>query len=400
MAWNEPGGSGGKDPWGGRNNEQGPPDLDEIVRKLQNKLNGLFGGGRGGRGSDDNGQGGGGSAISPGMGAGGFGAILIVALLVWALSGIYIIDEGNRGVVTTFGKYTDTTMPGPHWHARFIQNVDKVNVSGVRSIELGLRLEESLMLTQDENIVDVKFAVQYQVGNPANYLFNARNPDETMRQVMESAVREIVGQSEMDFIITAGRSEVVNRAQALMQSTLDHYGTGLVISQLTMQNAQAPRQVQGAFADAVKAREDEIRLRNEAEAYANDLLPRARGRAARFIEEASGYREQVIAEAEGETARFLSVLGEYRKAPEVTRKRLYLDAMESVLYNSSKIIVDTEGGNNLLYLPLDKLMQRDSSASATSGISSSRSNLGATPEGSRQTPAPIRDDRRVIREIR
>jgi membrane protease subunit HflK len=399
MAWNEPGGSGGKDPWGGRKNEQGPPDLDEVMRKLQNKLNGLFGGGSSGGG---NGQSGGdGSVVSGGgMGAGSFVGILLIVLVVWGLSGIYIIDEGNRGVVTTFGKYTDTTMPGPHWHARFIQGVDKVNVSGVRSIELGHRLEESLMLTQDENIVDVKFAVQYQVGNAPDYLYNARNPDETMRQVMESAVREIIGQSEMDFIITGGRSEVVNRAQALMQQTLDNYKTGLVITQLTMQNAQAPRQVQGAFADAVKAREDEIRLRNEAEAYANDLIPRARGGAARFIEEANAYREQVIAEAEGESARFLSILTEYRKNPKVMRTRLYIDTMESVLHNSSKVIVDTEGGNNLLYLPLDKLMQRDSTASGSSGVSSSRSNVGASTDISRQNPAPVRDDRRVVREIR
>ena len=398
MAWNEPGNSGGKDPWGGgRKNEQGPPDIDEVMRKLQNKLNGLFGG-KGNQGGDDN-IGGGGRVSSGGMGAGSFGGILVIALLIWALSGIYIIDEGTRGVVTTFGAYSDTTMPGPHWHARFIQDVEKVNVSGVRSIELGLRPEESLMLTQDENIVDVKFAVQYQVGNARDYLFNTRNPDETMRQVMESAVREIVGKSEMDFIITGGRSEVVIRAQELMQGTLDNYRTGLVISQLTMQNAQAPRQVQGAFADAVKAREDEIRLRNEAEAYANDLIPRARGGAARIIEESNAYREQVIAEAEGETARFVSILTEYHKAPEVTRKRLYIDAMESVLSQSSKVIVNTEGNNNLLYLPLDKLMQRDHASTGTVGSSSSRGNPSST-ETSRQIPAPIRDDRRAIREIR
>ena len=398
MAWNEPGGSGGKDPWGGRNSEQGPPDLDEVMRKLQNKLNGLFGGkgSGGGNGGSRGGDGGAGVVGGGGMGTGGFAGILVVALIIWALSGIYIIDEGNRGVVTTFGKFTDITMPGPHWHARFIQDVERVNVSGVRSIELGLRLEESLMLTQDENIVDVKFAVQYQVGNAADYLFNVRTPDETIRQVMESAVREVIGKSEMDFIITAGRSEIVLRAQELMQHTLDSYETGLVISQLTMQNAQAPRQVQGAFADAVKAREDEIRLRNEAEAYANDLLPRARGGAARLIEEASAYREQVIAEAEGESGRFLSVLAEYRNAPEVMRTRLYIDAMESVLGNSSKVIVDTDGSNNLLYLPLDKLMQRDAPRSGAANSPAATSSR----ESSRQNPAPVRDDRRVIREVR
>ncbi len=361
MAWNEPGGSGGKDPWGGRKDEQGPPDLDEVVRKLQNKLGGLFGGGSG---SSDAPRGG-------GMGAGGIGLILGIAILVWALSGIYIVDQGTRAVVTQFGAYKETTGPGPHWHPRFIQRVRKVNIENVRSIELGVRTEESLMLTQDENIVDVKFAVQYQVGDARNYLFNVVNPDETLRQAMESAVREIVGKSEMDFVLTGGRAEVVNRAQALMQEILDSYQTGLIIAQLTMQNAQAPQQVQGAFADAVKAREDEQRKKNEAEAYANDILPKARGSAARLIEEANAYKEQVIAEAEGESSRFLSVLEEYRKAPQVTRRRLYIDAIESVLSNSSKVVVDTEGSNNLLYLPLDKLMERTRGNAAAASASSS-----------------------------
>ncbi|HEY9148395.1 MAG TPA: FtsH protease activity modulator HflK [Gammaproteobacteria bacterium] len=392
MAWNEPGGSGGKDPWGGRNDEQGPPDLDEVVRKLQNKFNGMFGGG-----------GGGDRPAGRGMGSGDIGLIVVIALLVWALSGIYIVDEGTRGVVTQFGAYTKTTDPGPHWHPRFIQRVRKVNVSNVRSVELGVRTEESLMLTQDENIVDVKFAVQYQVRDARDYLFNVISPDETLRQAMESAVREVIGQSEMDFVLTGGRAEVVNRAQALMQGILDSYKAGLVVNQLTMQNAQAPQQVQDAFADAVKAREDEQRLKNEAEAYANDILPKARGRAARLLEEASAYREQVIAEAEGETNRFLSILNEYRKAPEVTRKRLYLDTLESVLHKSSKVMVDTEGGNNLLYLPLDKLMQRSGAA----GDVMSKNYEAQRPGDSNRTgtlPSKsqndlLREDRR-IREVR
>jgi len=392
MAWNEPGGSGGKDPWGGRNDEQGPPDLDEVVRKLQNKLGGLFGG-RGGDGS--------GSAPSAGgMGAGGVGLVLGIAFLVWLFSGIYIIDEGKRGVVLQFGAYKDTTMPGPHWYPRFIQSIEKVDVSGVRSIELGMRADESLMLTQDENIVDVKFAVQYQVRDAQNYLFNVRDPDLTMRDAMESAVREIIGKREMDFIITGGRGEVVNIAQQLTQEILDQYQTGLVISQLTMQDAQAPQQVQAAFADAVKAREDEQRLKNEAEAYSNDVLPKARGRAARLIEEANAYKEQVIAEAEGETSRFLSVLEQYRKAPDVTRKRLYLDAIESVLHRSSKVVVDTKGSNNLLYLPLDKLMERSSSSAASIGAPGSRSYEAERPELNTQLQPPtLRDDRRT-REVR
>ncbi|MGM0592903.1 MAG: FtsH protease activity modulator HflK [Pseudomonadota bacterium] len=395
MAWNEPGGSGGKDPWGGRNDEQGPPDLDEVVRKLQSKFGGLFGGG-----------GGGGRPSGGSVGAGGIGLVVVIALIVWALSGIYIVDEGTRGVVTQFGAYTKTTRPGPHWYPRFIQRVRKVNVENVRSIELGGRKEESLMLTQDENIVDVKFAVQYQVRDARDYLFNITGPDETLRQAMESAVREIVGKSEMDFVLTGGRAEVVNRAQQLMQNILDSYKTGLVVNQLTMQDAQAPEEVQGAFADAVKAREDEQRLKNEAEAYANDILPKARGRAARLLEEASGYREQVIAEAEGETSRFISILNEYSKAPAVTRKRLYLDTLESVLHKSSKVVVDTDGGNNLLYLPLDKLMQR--SGAGQLGTVPSKSYEAQRPGDSERTGVSssstsqnsrLRDDRR-IREVR
>jgi len=393
MAWNEPGGSGGKDPWGGRNDDQGPPDLDEVVRNLQKKFGGIFGGG--GRS--------GASAGGGGMGASGLGLILLVAFLVWFFSGIYIIEEGKRGVVLQFGAYKETTMPGPHWYPRFIQSVEKVDVSGVRSIELGVRGDESLMLTQDENIVDVKFAVQYQVKSPQDYLFNVRDPDLTMREATESAVREIIGKSEMDFVITGGRGEVVSRAQQLIQQILDSYQTGLEVSQLTMQDAQAPQQVQGAFADAVKAREDEQRLKNEAEAYSNDILPKARGRAARLIEEANAYKEQVIAEAEGETSRFLSILAEYQKSPTVTRERLYLDTLESVLHKSSKVVVDTKGNNNLLYLPLDKLMQRDPNA-APVGAPPSKNYEAERPELNNQTSSSTqsrnpRDDRRS-REVR
>ncbi len=391
MAWNEPGGSGGKDPWGGRKDEQGPPDLDEVVKKLQNKLNGLFGGGSGsGGGSKSSDKGG-------GMGAGGFGIIAILLVIVWGLSGLYTIHEGTRGVVMQFGAYKDTTMPGLHWYPRFIQSVERVNVDNVRSIELGVRGDESLMLTQDENIVDIKFAVQYQVKDARDYLFNVRDPDETLRQAMETSVREIVGKSEMDFVLTGGRAEVVARAQELMQSILDQYQAGLVITSLNMQNAQAPQQVQGAFADAVKAREDEVRFKNEAEAYANDVLPKARGQAARLLEEANAYKEQVIAEAEGETARFLSVLKEYKQAPSVTRKRLYIDTMESVLSQSSKVVVDTKGNNNLLYLPLDKLMQRE--PGATPRLSKPGSSYQQPQAPQREEAPRLRDDNRT-REVR
>lgn len=384
MAWNEPGNSGGKDPWGGRNNEQGPPDLDEVVRKLQDKFGGLFGQGRG--------KGGGGAAS-----AGSAGMVLLLALALWALSGIYIVDEGQRGVVLQFGSYKETTMPGLNWYPRFIQTVETVDISSVRSMELGRRADEALMLTQDENIIDVKFTVQYQVKDARDYLFNVRDPDQTLREATESAIREIIGQSEMDFVITSGRSDVVQRIRVLVQDILDRYRAGLVVVTLNMQDAQAPEQVQGAFADAVKAREDEQRLKNEAEAYANDVLPRARGAAARLIEEANAYRDQVIAAAEGETARFLSVLAQYEKAPAVTRKRLYLEAMESVLSQSSKVLVDTKGGNNLLYLPLDKLMQRDLPLGSMGAADSSA--LPQTQSQQQRTDARLRDAVRQ-REVR
>lgn len=351
MAWNEPGGSGNKDPWGSRSPEQGPPDLDEVVRRFQRKLGGLFGGGS--------------SSGGTGNSFGGFGLIIGALVLLWALSGLYIIDEGKRGVVLQFGAYKETTGAGLHWYPRFIQSMQKVDIEQVRSIDLGANTpEESSMLTQDENIIDIKFTVQYQVSNPRDYLFNVRNPEETLQQAMESAIREVVGKSDMDFIITGGRSEVVARAQKLMQELLDKYRTGLTVTSLNMQDAQAPQQVQGAFLDAIKAREDEQRLKNEAEAYSNDILPKARGQAARIEEEANAYREQVILQAKGETERFLKVYAEYQKAPSVMRSRLYIDAMESVLSKSSKVVVDTKGNNNLLYLPLDKMVGRAPSVSA------------------------------------
>jgi membrane protease subunit HflK len=350
MAWNEPGGS--KDPWSGRGGEQGPPDLDELMRKLQERFGGLFGRRRG--------------TAPGGFNLSGAAFIVGVVFLVWALSGIYIVNEGKRGVVLQFGAYHATTGPGPHWYPRLIQSVEVIDVDAVRSVELGYRGDEGLMLTQDENLVDIKFAVQYRIKDARDYLFNVRDPDETLRAVTETAIREVVGKSEMDFVITGGRSEIVARAQQLLQETLDRYKSGLHITSLNMQNAQAPEQVQGAFADAVKAREDEQRLINEAEAYANDVLPRARGAAARIIEEANAYKEQVIAEAEGETSRFLNVLVEYQKAPNVTRQRLYLDSLESVLKRSSKVLVDTKSGNNLIYLPLDKIVQGAQSATPSS----------------------------------
>ncbi len=348
MAWNEPGGSGNKDPWGnnGRNNQDGPPDLDEVFKKLNDKVTSLFGG-KGGRGGSN-------GAASAG-GSKGIGVIAVILLVLWALSGIYIVDEGREGVVLRLGAFDRITEPGPHWYPRFIEKVEIVDVERVRSINIGATTHESLMLTHDENIVDIQFAVQYKVSNARDYVFNVRNPDTTLRQVTETAMRETVGKNNMDFVIKDGRVEVATTTKALMQEILDSYKTGLVVTNLNMQNAQPPEQVQHAFNDAIKAREDKERLVNEAEAYANDVLPRARGKAARMGQEAAAYRDQIIARANGETQRFLKLLAEYKKAPTVTRERLYLETMEFVLGNSKKVMLDMKKGNNIMYLPLDRL---------------------------------------------
>jgi membrane protease subunit HflK len=363
MAWNEPGDSGKKDPWGGGGNKQGPPDLDEVVKNLQKKFGSIFGGGTGGgQGSSSGGSG--------KLGSIGVILILFVAIAVWAASGIYIIDEGTRGVIRTFGEYSATSLPGPHWYPRFVQNVAVVDVEKIRDATIGYRAgtgnrqaissvsRESLMLTHDENIVDIHMAVQYKVKSASDFVFNVKDPEITLRQATESAVREIIGKSNMDFVLTKGRAEISSQTKTLIQKILDKYGTGLEITSVNMQYAQPPEQVKPAFDDAVKAREDNERLKNEAQAYANDILPRASGKAARLIQEARAYKDKVIAEATGEVSRFLKVLAEYKKAPVVTRKRLYIEAVESVLSNTSKILVDLKGGNNLLYLPLDRMVGR------------------------------------------
>ncbi|MEE8428217.1 MAG: FtsH protease activity modulator HflK [Gammaproteobacteria bacterium] len=379
MAWNEPGGggNGGKNPWGGGGN-QGPPDLDELVRNLKNKLGSILGG---------SGRGGSGGGSGPGrIGSIGLGLIVSIIAVVWLLSGIYIIDEGKRGVELRFGKYLDTTMPGPHWHIPYpIDQVEVVDVEQRRFVEIGYRSSggrnnspvvvprESLMLTKDENIVSIQLAVQYQVKDARQYLFNVRNPDLTLKQVAESALRDVVGKRTMDFVLTQGRADVVATTKVLMQTILDQYDTGLIVSDVNLQDAQPPEEVQGAFADAIKAREDEVRQKNEAEAYAFDIIPKARGAAARQTEEADAYRASIIAQAEGEASRFQQLLTEYEKAPEVTRKRLYLETMESVFSRTSKITVDLSSGNSLMYIPLDKLMERQGGGGA--GVRDPRSSV-------------------------
>ncbi len=383
MAWNEPGGSGNKDPWGNRNN-QGPPDLDEFVRKLQSKLAGLFGG-KGGSGS-----GGGSSASGGNAGSISLGVIAAVLVGIWALSGIYIVDQGKEGVVLQFGAFSSITDPGPHWYPRFIDTVDVVDVANVRSVNIGRTSDEALMLTEDENIIDIKFTVQYKVKDARDYLFSVRDPDLTLRQVTESAVREIVGKNTLDYIITDGRVVVSADIGRLIQKILNSYSTGITVVNLNMQNAQPPEQVQQAFDDAIKAREDKQRRINEAEAYSNGVLPRARGGAARIVQEAKGYQAQVVARAEGETDRFLMVLRQYKKAPKVTRERLYLDTMEKVMANSRKVVVDVKNSNNLMYLPLDKMIKSQPSVVESDASSGSTSPPAITR---RKPPSSTRDSR-------
>lgn len=358
MAWNDP-------QWGNngnRNKNSGPPDLDEIWRRINQRLNGLFGK------KDTGGGSGGGEGFSPeGLPGGGnlVGLLIGVLVLVWVASGFYIVDTGQRGVVLRFGQYIETTEPGPRWHLPWpVESREIVNVDQVRTVEIGYRsdvkskvLRESLMLTDDENIIDLQFAVQYILKDPKDFLFVNRGPEETVLQVAETAMREIVGKNKMDFVLYEGRAEIAASAKVLLQQILDRYNTGISISQVTLQNIQPPEQVQAAFDDAVKAGQDRERLKNEAEAYFNDVVPRARGLASRLTEEAEGYKLSVIANAEGEASRFAQIFTEYQKAPQVTRQRIYLDTMQAVMNNTSKILVDQKGGNSLLYLPLDKLQQ-------------------------------------------
>ncbi|MGD2137821.1 MAG: FtsH protease activity modulator HflK [Gammaproteobacteria bacterium] len=375
MAWNEPGG-GDRDPWGGKGGD-GPPDLDEVARKLRDRMNNIFGGRGGGRGS----RGGGGRSIN-------FSLIAAVVVVAWILSGIYIIDPAERGVVLRLGKFNKITTPGPHWMMRGIDTVDKVNVDRLRTVS-----HRANMLTKDENIIQVELAVQYQVKNASDYLFQVRDPDYTLQEATESALREVVGGMPMDEFLSGGRGVIVQKTKELTQEILDKYQTGLILTSVNLQDPQPPEEVQGAFEDAIKAQEDEVRFRNQAEAYALDILPRARGDATRMREAANAYKEQVIARAEGETSRFLQTLAEYEKAPEVTRKRLYLETMEYVLSSTSKVIMQVEDGNNLMYIPLDKLMEKTGGASGETSAGSKFESGKAATEELPQRRMPSREGR-------
>lgn len=332
----------------------------------------------------------------------GFGLILGVAIVIWLLTGFYVVQQSERGVVLKFGKKAEITEAGLHWRWPWpIESVERVNVEAVSTLEIGYRTagrdgnltkvpREALMLTQDENIIDIEFAVQYRIKDAAAYLFNVSDPDQTVMQATESAVREVVGKSTLDFVFTEGRDQIGTDTQQLLQEILDRYQAGINIVTVKMQRAQPPEEVKAAFDDAVKAREDRDRLKNEAEAYANDVVPRARGAAARLAQEAQGYKARVVARAEGEARRFSLVVAEYAKAPRVTRDRLYIEAMETVLRSTTKIFVDQKGGNNLLYLPLDQLMNARHAA-APAGPVNTLQPLPDTATSGVEDPARMRN---------
>jgi len=386
----------------GRKPNDGPPDLDQLWRDFNQRLNRLFGNRKGGGDS-------GGGGFTPDMKGTGIGAgvIAIIALFLWLASGFFIVQEGQTGVVLTFGKYSHMSLPGFNWRWPYpIQSQETVNLSQVRTVEVGYRsntknkqLQESLMLTEDENIIDIQFAVQYTLKSAPDWLFNNRDPEPTVREVAETSIREIVGKSKMDFVLYEGREKVALDTSQLMQRILDLYKTGVQITNVTMQGVQPPEQVQAAFDDAVKAGQDRERQKNEGQAYANDVIPKARGAASRLMQESEAYRARVVATADGDASRFKQVLTEYQKAPAVTRDRMYLETMQQIFANATKVMIDAKGGNNLLYLPLDKLIAQ---AAATDLAGSKASGLAPTvpmaQDGKRDADVPSTiDSQRDVR---
>jgi membrane protease subunit HflK len=375
MAWNESG--NGKNPWD-RGGNDGPPDLDKIVRDWQRKFNSIFGG-KGGRPSAGGGEGPSGAALA---------ILAILAIIGWLATGLYRVNADERGVVLRFGAYAMTTTPGLRWHLPWpIETVEKVAVTRINNIR-----QQTRMLTADENIVVVDLVVQYQNTDAIKYLFEVLDPDGTLGDVSESAIREVIGNKSADFVLLEGRAQIALETQALIQETLDEYGAGIVVTQVNLQDVNFPSQVEAAVQDAIKAREDKERLSFEAQSYANDILPKARGESVRRIQDAEAYKSQVIADAEGEASRFEQLLAEYQKAPSVTRERLYIEAIEEVFQRSSKVLLDAEGSGNLMYLPLDKLM--DPSRSFSGGASGRSQMSGSAPSTSVTRPA---DDPRVRR---
>jgi len=396
---------------GNKRPNDGPPDLDQLWRDFNQRLTNLFGNKKNGGGNNGgNGGNSGGVGFTPDMRGVGIGAAIIAAIIgfLWLVSGFFIVQEGQTGVVLTFGKYSHMTPAGFNWRwPTPIQTHEIVNVSQVRTVEVGYRgnvknkqLQESLMLTEDENIIDIQFAVQYTLKNASDWVFNNREQDEMIKQVAETSIREVVGRSKMDFVLYEGRDKVALDAGLLMQQIADRYKTGVQISKVTMQGVQPPEQVQASFDDAVKAGQDRERQKNEGQAYANDVIPRASGAASRLMEESEAYRSSVSANAEGEAARFKQVLAEYQKAPAVTRDRMYIETMQKVFSSTTKVMVDSKGSNNLIYLPLDKLIAQ--TAASTAAATTSSSATAATPalpsdsvalETQLQQESPTRDTR-------
>ncbi|EKO3383279.1 FtsH protease activity modulator HflK [Vibrio fluvialis] len=366
MAWNEPGNNNGNngrdnDPWGNNNRggkggrEQGPPDLDEVFNKLSQKLGGKFGKKGGGKGPSFSG----GGAI-------GFGVIAAIAVAIWFFAGFYTIGEAERGVVLRLGKYDRIVDPGLNWRPRFIDEVTPVNVQAIRSLRAS-----GLMLTKDENVVTVSMDVQYRVADPYKYLFKVTNADDSLRQATDSALRAVIGDSLMDSILTSGRQQIRQSTQETLNQIIDGYDMGLIIVDVNFQSARPPEQVKDAFDDAIAAREDEERFIREAEAYKNEILPKATGRAERLKKEAQGYTERTVNEALGQVAQFEKLLPEYQASPKVTRDRLYLDAMQEVYSNTSKVLIDSKSSGNLLYLPIDKFAGQEGEATKRQTKSSS-----------------------------
>lgn len=389
MAWNEPGNNNGNnngrdnDPWGNKDDrgkqsggrDQGPPDLDEVFNKLSQKLSGKFGK-KGGMPSI-----GGGGAI-------GFGLIAVVAIAIWVFSGFYTIGEAEKGVVLRLGKYDHIVDPGLNWRARFVDEVTPVNVQAIRALRAS-----GTMLTKDENVVTVEMGVQYRVSDPYKYLFRVTSADDSLRQATDSALRAVIGDSLMDAILTSGRQQIRQSTQETLNRIIDNYDMGLIIVDVNFQSSRPPEQVKDAFDDAIAAREDEERFIREAEAYKNEILPKATGRAERLKKEAQGYTERTVNEALGQVAQFEKLLPEYNAAPDVTRDRLYLDAMEEVYSSTSKVLIDSESSGNLLYLPMDKLGQGSSSSTTKRASTSTYDDLQLESQRSDAAPVDTSPDR-------
>ncbi len=384
MAWNEPG--GGKDPWGNRGggSDGGPPDLDEAFRKLKQKVSGLFGGARRSSG------GGGGSNGSGGISEGFAWGILGIAFLGWLGSGFYIVDPPERAVVTRFGAFQEVVGPGPHWHLPWpIESSELVNVAQNRSQSIN----SQLMLTSDEKIVRINLSFQYDVRDAREFLFNVRMPEQTLNQVIEASLRQVVGNTEMSQVITAGRGEVAQRIHEMSQRIIDGYGAGLNLQVVNLQQATAPDPVQEAYQDVNRAREDRVRFVNEAQALRNRIVPEARGEAAQRLEDARAYRTRMVESAEGESDRFLALLEEYQQSPDVTRERLYIETMEQVLGKTGKVLVDSEGeGRNLIYMPLDRML-KEAPAGDTQDSSHRGQNSPALPSGAASDSGSTRGNR-------